>query len=185
MRTPIFIILVWLSAQPLFGQGVILWDESVNGPLGNSPGTATSLGIMTTGTNVVMGTAVVEPTGGSWYVHEDYFRFSIPANFQLSDILLTINGQSVAVFLGTSDFNTLVGYTPSSLSGALYPQFGIQPIGSGTYGMYMANHDGQQFTSIANYRLDFVVAPVPEPTTWALFALGGAAFACFRWRRPT
>jgi hypothetical protein len=42
--------------------------------------------------------------------------------------------------------------------------------------MYISNSDRQSFITYANYRLDFVVAAVPEPSAWALLTLGGALF---------
>jgi hypothetical protein len=48
--------------------------------------------------------------------------------------------------------------------------------------MYMANHDFQPAPSLANYRLDFILQPVPEPSMYALLALGGA-LVCFAIRR--
>jgi hypothetical protein len=59
---------------------------------------------------------------------------------------------------------------------------GIVNIGPNIYGMYVENHDPQVFPSIANYRLDFFVQTVPEPSTVSLL-LVGAGFVGFWSRR--
>lgn len=62
------------------GQGTVLWNESVQGPLGERYVVATPLGSMQFGTNTVLGVSVLEPliTGGH-LVRGDYFTFTVPA----------------------------------------------------------------------------------------------------------
>ena len=50
---------------------------------------------------------------------------------------------------------------------------GLTTLPSNDYAMYIENHFNQPETTFLNYRLDFVVTAVPEPSTWALLTLGG------------
>ena len=62
------------------GQGTMLWNESVQGPLGEEYFVATPLGSMQLGTNTVLGVSVLEPLITSGHlVRGDYFTFTVPA----------------------------------------------------------------------------------------------------------
>jgi hypothetical protein len=184
MKKYILILLCLLTnSQACLAQGYIVWNESLNGPISGDYTVPTYMGQWQEGINTIIGETENEPTGSSWYVHGDYFRFIIPPSFQITSAFLTIDNQRTSAWIGSGGFSEQLGFAANATGGNLLSQWGLSSIGPGNYFMYMENGDRQAFTTIANYRLDFILTPVPEPSAWALLALGGAAFACFRWRR--
>jgi hypothetical protein len=174
---------IGLATISALGQGTILWDESVNGPFSFDYHNPTQLGTLSFGSNTVSGATEIEPTGPGYFVHEDYFIFTVPNNSSLSAIYIGINKPNVWTWIGDQTFSTDLGFVGNPSNGELLSQWTISSLGSGVYGMYMANHDAQPFTSIANYRLDFFVEAVPEPSTLSLL-LAGAGFVGFHsWRK--
>jgi hypothetical protein len=177
-------ILVALSlsiAINAFGQSRTVWDESVNGPISNNGASPTFFGILQIGSSTVLGITENEPTGSSWFSHGDYFTFETPLGTEIRSLLLTIDNQRTWAWIGT-DFGNQLGFVQNSANGNLIAQWGLSSLSSGNYAMYMSNSDRQSVTTFANYRLDFLVQPIPEPSTWAVLALGGALF-CFLLRR--
>lgn len=168
-----------LSAATAFGQGTILWNEAVNGPLSFDPHNPTLLGALALGSNTVSGATELEPTGPGYFVHEDYFTFVVPVGATVTAAFLSIDRPSVGTWIGDSEFNAQLSYNGGPLSGPLLPQWGLSALVPGSYGMYLANLDTQPFISIANYRLDFVVEAIPEPASlWLL--LGGLGWLGIR-----
>ena len=163
-----------------FGQGTIVWDESVNGPLSHFSSSPTALGSFQLGTNSIIGKVEIEPSGGNWIVYEDFFTLSVPPSLSLNAVFFHVDKPDVATWIGAS-FGDQLGYAASSASGELLAQWGMSPIGAGGYSMYLANHDTQAVISVATYRLDFFVQSVPEPGTFALALTGAIGLAV--WRR--
>ena len=63
-------------ASSAYGQGTILWDEAVNGPLSNDFAHPTSLSTMQMGSNSVRGATEYFDFGGNGAVAPDYFSRS-------------------------------------------------------------------------------------------------------------
>ena len=180
-RIFIFAIVTSLSSALASGQGKILWNEATNGELGQTDGTATPLGALVSGTNTILGTAEAVPDQFGWLLYPDFFTFSIPSGLEVTAVKLQVN-QQILGWLGT-DYGTQIGYRYTSISEELLPFLGGWPLQSGNYAMYMSDEVLQNVPTSVPYRLDFVVAAVPEPSTWALFALGSAGLWSFARRR--
>ena len=175
-------LFVALRTITSFGQGTVLWDESVNGPLSNSRFEPTSLGTFTLGTNSVRGTTDFQPSPTGGGVNPDYISLTVPSGSEISLLLLSTD-VPVAVWLGDPGFGWELGSKIKPSNADLLTQFGIGAIGAGPYGFSVMNVDFNGIPSYANYRLDFVV--VPEPNVWWLLLLGAAGwFLQNRWREP-
>lgn len=173
-----------LFGTRVFGQGAILWNESVNGPLSELANSPTPLGSLVNGTNSILGATQVEPTGNDWLIHEDVFTFVVPGNAHVTGVFFTVDKPKVGSWIGDVGYSIPLGSAINSANGDLLPQWGMSLLGPGTYGMYLGNYDPQPSSSTANYRLDFVVQNIPEPGAPTLGALGVAGFAAWRaWRR--
>ena len=165
--------LVYFSAAA-FGQTTILWNESVNGHLsGNSSTFSFQLG-----TNIIIGATEVEQTGNNWFVHPDYFTFEVPNDSEVTAIYILIDKPLVWTWIGDPTFSSELAYTLNTSPGELLSQsqWGLSSISADTYGMYLSNHDHSSPLSIANYELDFVVEPLPEPSPVGLLLLGTCVF---------
>jgi hypothetical protein len=150
-----------------FGQGIILWDESLNGPLANDYTQATGLGALQNSTNSIIGASQLIGDG----IYGDYFSFTIPTGRRISAMWLSVDNP-VAVWIGDPAFANQFGYVVNPANGDVLPQWGFNPIGDGTYGMYIMNYDLASNPSVSNYRLDFFIQAVPEPTTLSLALVG-------------
>ncbi len=181
-KTFIILMGITLCAATVFGQGTVLWNESVNGPLSDSGSHPTLMGSLAIGTNTVLGATGIEPTGNSWLLHEDVFTFVVPNNTSLSAVYISVDKPKVGAWIGDPGFTVRLGYSGNSANGDLLAQWGIALIDPGAYGMNLGNYDLQPFTSFANYRLDFVV--IPEPTSTCLLLLTIPFFGICRWREP-
>ena len=166
------LLLILFSATSAFAQGTILWDESVNGPFSESSSTATPLSPFQFGTNSIIGSTAIEPSGGNWIVHPDYFDLQVPNGSIVTAVYLQINKPNVLHWVGDTAFANMLAFAQSPTNGNLLSQWGLSSIGTGAYGMDVENQDAQPFPSIANYRLDFFLESVPEPGTLPLLFLG-------------
>ena len=165
------------------GQGTILWDEGVSGPLSQFSSSPTPLPPLQLGTNTVIGMTEVEPTGPSWSVYTDFFTFAVPNNSVVGTVYLQINKPNVWTWIGEPTFFDQLAFSFSPSTGNLSSQWGLSSIVAGTYGMYFENHDFEAFTSIANYRLDFFVQSIPEPSSLWLLVGGLGLIGIHRWKR--
>jgi hypothetical protein len=182
MKTLItFLFLTWMTTR-LLAQGTVLWNESLHGPLGNAPETATSLGVLGLGTNSIFGMSEAIPIGQSWGVQSDFFEFHVPVGWQVSGLYYVAN-RPTWVWLGDPTFANQFGFLSDPTNGDLLPQLGLGSLESGNYGSYVLNRDLQSIPTTVSYRLDFIVTAVPEPGTWALLGLGSALFWCAARRR--
>jgi len=163
-------------------QGTILWNESVNGALSNDYTQPTSLGMLQVGTNSVFGKTEFIPSGGGGVAFEDYVTFSVPSENRIGNLWLA-SDKPVAAWFGTPDFGSEYGYIINPSNGNLLSLWGFSSISAGTYGMYIKNYDFNSGLSVANYRLDFVIEAIPEPSSlWLL--VGGLGFMGIeRWKR--
>jgi hypothetical protein len=173
----------YLLVSTCFGQGTILWNEGVNGPLSEIGSNPTQLGSLVTGTNTILGATQIEPTGNNWLVHEDIFTFTVANGASLIAVYLTVDKPNVGSWVGDTGFSSQVGYVANSANGDLLLQWSVSALGPGSYGMYLGNYDPQPIASIANYRLDFVVQAVPEPSTVSLLLAGFGLLGLRRWQR--
>jgi hypothetical protein len=164
------------------GQGTILWDESVNGPLSNNPDAPSSLQPLTGGTNTIFAAVQATPHGTGWGVDDDLFIFIVPSGLQVTSIDFALDGIAAA-WLGNSSFTANYGYAVTSSNGDLLSTMGIGPLGSGTYGMYVGDRDLQSIPTVANYRLDFFAQSIPEPNSLSLVFFGLGFLSVRRLRR--
>lgn len=175
MKVILFCALTITSPMLALGQGHLLWNEAMHGPLGQTFSAPTSLGTLFSGTNSILGSVEATPNEFGWILANDYFTFQVPGGLQVQTITLTVN-QQILVWLGSPIFGTEIGYRYTSTSENLIPFFGGSPLPAATYGMYMSDDNLQALPTAVSYRLDFVLTAVPEPSTWALLGLGGALF---------
>jgi hypothetical protein len=171
-----------LSGIRAFGQGVILWDESVNGELSQDYTRPTSLTPVLAGSNSVIGATEIIPYGNNWGGYPDDFLLTVPTNMVVTAVYLTVNRPNVWAWIGDASYVNQLGWVRNPSSGDLLSQWGISALPPGTYGMYMQNDDAQSVPSIANYRLDFVAQPAPEPTGAVLLLFGFGLFVVCRSR---
>jgi hypothetical protein len=161
-----------LFAVTVFAQGTILWDESVSGSFSQFSTSPTHLASFQLGTNSIIGTAEIEPTGPDWAVTPDFFTVQVPGGLLVTAVYLQINKPNVLHWVGDTAFANMLAFAQSPTNGNLLSQWGLSSIGTGAYGMDVENQDAQPFPSIANYRLDFFLESVPEPGTLPLLFLG-------------
>ena len=165
-----WLVVATLVARAL-GQGTILWDEAVNGPLSNDAQFPTSLQPLTLGTNSLMGAVELTPHGANWGHDEDVFIITVPADMRVGMIGASAD-RSTSAWIGNPSFLTEYGFAIISSGGNLLPLWELTSLAPGTYGMVLVDSDFQPYPTAANYRLDFVVEAIPEPASVCLL-LGG------------
>jgi len=167
-------------------------DESAQGDISNDPGDPTARTLIS-GTNSVIGTMGPGDL--------EYFRFVVPSGMRLDGITLSdFAGDSFVSFLAVQRGSTftvapstgsaagLLGWTHFSNVGQdLLPAMGTSgfgaegftpPLPAGTYTFWM-----QEIDADVQYRLDFDVTAVPEPSLWLMLACGLVAVTLFQRRR--
>lgn len=172
---------------------VVIWNEAVNGDLSNDQSAPTLL-TLGDGLNSLIG----EIGGGEI---QDWLSIEVPTGFRLSQLINSVyvpgdqqgfvGIQSGSPFVGSvNDPSSYLGYAhfgpgatnngpPTNLVGVnLLPLMGdnigfavgaqgfTPPLKAGIYSMLI-----QQHGPIIGYQFDFVVTPVPEPSSLGLLAL--------------
>ena len=176
-------LLVAALASRALGQGTILWDEPVQGAFSQDFRLPTSLSPFQAGTHSIVGTTTAEPVGNNWSVHPDFFILTVPDNLVISGIQLQIDKSNVWAWLGDITFFNQLAFAGRPTSGDLLSQWNLNAIWPGSYGVYMSNNDLQPYSSVANYRLDFVVQVIPEPASLWLLLGGLGCLGIHRWRK--
>ena len=168
---------VILTTTAAFGQTTILWNESVNGELSQDYNSPTPLGTLQLGTNIIIGATECVPIGYNWLSYQDCFTFEVPSNSDNTAIYIQTDKPDIWAWIGDSTFSNELAFDTNPSTGELLSQMGLSSIIPGIYGMDLLNDDEQPYTSVANYQLDFVVEPVPEPGTLGLLLLGAGVFS--------
>jgi hypothetical protein len=118
----VILLLLEAFAPTAFGQGTVLWDESVNGELSMSYTSATALPPMQLGTNSIIGMTEVVPTGPNWLVHPDYFSITVPSNLSVAGVYLSINKPNVWTWIGDPTFVNQLAFAQGPTPGDLLSQ---------------------------------------------------------------
>ena len=171
------------------------YNEGTLGDLSNSGLTPTSVS-MALGNNIISGT-----TGqANGVIDRDYFTFTLAPGQQLNAIQVLAGTTSISgpdpnnprSFIGIQSGNQvtvlpsaasaagLLGWThygPSLIGTDILDDMGVSaagstgftpPLGSGTYSVWIQEAN----VGSANYVFNFLVASVPEPSTWAMMLSG-------------
>jgi hypothetical protein len=192
-----------MSSLAGFANAAVIWDEAVNGPLGDF-NNQTQLGAFNLGDNEILGTTGQGPLG---VFDRDYFSFAVPAGLQLT-ALKVLNAVSagpmgtsfIGIGAGTAitvpptptppDASFLLGwrhYSPADIGtdilaaiGNPVPPMGaagfVPPLGAGNYAIWI------QDTALCTctYGFDFVLAAIPEPASSAGILTGLAVLVAVR-----
>ena len=185
-------LMLLLLAAP-GAHAAVIYNEAINGDFSGDRFNPTALSVAF-GSNQILAT-----TGDS---ELDFYTIHLDANEQLSQIIVNAYSGQDLMFIGVTTGTTftvdpdmpdpsgLLGwahYGPNEVGIDILPMmgegvFGSQiftpPLPPGDYSFWM-----NQFNEPQNYTLDFVVTPVPEPTTMAALGLGVAAVLRRRRRR--
>jgi len=185
------------AASPAKAQG---YDEGVSGDLSNSPVAPTSVSF-TTGSNLVIGTTGRATANDP--IDADYFTFTLGTE-QVLDSITVLEGTTAIglAFIGIDSGNQvtvsgpgatgLLGWThydtgdigTNILDDMSVPNMGSSgfgTLGAGTYSVWIQEASPGP---LDNYRFDFAVREVPEPSSWAMMLAGfGLLGLAFR-RRP-
>jgi len=173
----------------------ILYAEGVSGDLSNNRLLPTQL-VLSTGVNSILATSA-----GS---DREYFTLVLPINLLLTQLILaSYDSFDDTSFIGVQAGTTFtVAPTTLNAAGLLgWTHFGpntvategtdildnigaggfgatnfAPPLPSGSYTFWVQ----QASSSLTSYQLDFVVTSVPEPSTWALLAVGLLAAGALR-----
>ena len=152
---------------------LVVWDESIDGPLSASGNAPTVL-------TLAPGANTIRSSFGGLNGQFDYFSFTLPTGQSLEAFTLDSYVSSDAVaWLGIkAGTDWTIGYDTAQMIGQQH--FGTANIGSDLLGFSAGNLLGpgtytvrsQQLGAAATYQLGLNV--VPEPSTYALLLLSGA-----------
>lgn len=177
---------LWASLISSQGQGTILWDEAVNGPLSQNYEHPTILTPLQIGTNSLIGTSLTEWKSNNWFAQADYFLFQVAEKTRVSFVGATIDTPRATFWIGDSGFANQIAVAEILSGGALLSAWGIESVPPGAYGIELFNGNLIPQTTILNYRLDFVVDAIPEPASFWLLSASLAGMQIRRWlRKPT
>jgi len=173
-----------LAATPL--QAAQGWIESLDGDLSND-GLAPTIVTMGLGANTIAGTTGNPGTG----IDRDFLTFTVPDGTWLSSLIVkpgtTFSGSVsfIGIQLGTQIVgNNVLAFAlhgPETVGTDLLPTLlgGVNPtLASGNYTVWIQETGGP-----VSYGFDFVLTPVPEPTSLALLATGVAGIFAYRRRQ--
>ena len=169
--------------------GATLYSEFVSGDLSNNGLNPTPLSF-TSGSNEVFGTTGRDSAGVS---DRDYFTFTVPSNLKLTALIeeagtqttslgffAVQNGTQVTVSPTTTTAAGLLGwihYGPAATDIDILPELGIPsqgstgfvpPLAPGSYAFWLQDTTAGTF----NYRFNFILAAVPEPSAGFLLIFG-------------
>jgi hypothetical protein len=177
MKTCMTILFAFIfSATAASGQTTILWNESVNGELSQDFNSPTPFGALQLGTNSIIGATEIVPYGNNWGAYPEFFTFEVPSNSEVTALYIQIDKPDVWAWIGDPTFSNELAFDVNPSIGELLSQWGLDSISPGLYGMYLLNADEQSYTTIANYQLDFVLEPIPEPGILGLLLLSAGVF---------
>jgi hypothetical protein len=176
-------------AAPLASHAGILWNEQLNGDFSNDRLHPTPLNLPP-GSSELFGR--IEDGGGGLHIDLDYFSITIPADHQLTSMILeTYLSPDTAAFMGiqpgpifpndpeTVSPDDLMGWThfgPSMLGQDLLTVMSnttgrfTPPLAAGTYTLWV-----QQIDDFTEYALGFTVDPVPVPGSAGVLVVAAAA----------
>lgn len=152
---------------------LVVWDESIDGPLSASGNAPTVL-------DLAPGANTIRSSFGGLNGQFDYFSFTLPTGQSLEAFTLDsyVSTDAVAWLGIKAGTDWTIGYDTAQMIGQQH--FGTANIGSDLLGFSAGNLLGpgtytvrsQQLGAAATYQLDLNV--VPEPSTYALLLLTGA-----------
>ena len=152
---------------------LVVWDESIDGPLSASGNAPTVL-------TLAPGANTIRSSFGGLNGQFDYFSFTLPTGQSLEAFTLDsyVSTDAVAWLGIKAGTDWTIGYNTAQMIGQQH--FGTANIGSDLLGFSAGNLLGpgtytvrsQQLGAAATYQLGLNV--VPEPSTYALLLLTGA-----------
>ncbi|MBI5383594.1 MAG: PEP-CTERM sorting domain-containing protein [Verrucomicrobia bacterium] len=183
MKTLITYLMLTGWALNAEAQGTVLWDEAVNGSLGNSSDSVTLLGVLSAGTNVIHGTVDLWAAPYGYLALEDHGQFQVGIGWQLVSLRFSTERPANIYLAGSFSEWPVWRDVPPGID--LVQKHGQGPLPTGTYRLIMRNDDytGAWDGSHVPYLVELVTEPVPEPGVLALGGLGLALFALAK-RRP-
>lgn len=157
-----------LISNKVFGASQILWDESVNGDLSDYYYSPSILPSLVQGSNYIIGSVVILPTPYGADSYPDNFNLTVPAGFQIKQIILSSDTPNALwIWIGNTAQTQALGFWGGTFNssapenGDLLSQISLPPIQSGDYGMYVANMGAAPSTN--QFQINFWLVPTPCP----------------------